>query len=445
MKKTVGVVLAVLIVLAAWITPAHASKSYSLKELSMTVEIPDGWTVFTRGMDANDPAFESLGTDKATVDELLQNGNIYLDAVSADTAAEMAVSMAKDPNNIYNLNLLSGAELDSAVQRIVDLLSINFKVAEHSVYKTGQATFVYAYLSGQFNGRTQYLKEYVTIVNGMFIAAALSSAAPVTEAYDKIIKGVADSIVFTEILPKPDVMYTPPKDAVKVELPDLKMNIEMPGGWVVFTRYMKPDDPVFGFMGTDKAAVDKMLGDGNEYLHAVHRDTLAEISVSMTADSDNIFDYNKKTEAELAAEAQAILSNTLKAYPGDEITLTENYKHSQALFLTADWYTPSLNTYQRLYSTIFNGMNINITFLSYGKPATDEQRQILKGVVDSAVFTVTLPGPASNTGVWSVGGAALLGILAYNIYRVSKKRKARNNSNTNGGASTGGAGGDAQQ
>jgi hypothetical protein len=133
------------------------------------------------------------------------------------------------------------------------------------------------------------------------------------------------------------------------------------------------------------------------------------------------------------------------AYPGDEITLTENYKHSQALFLTADWYTPSLNTYQRLYSTIFNGMNINITFLSYGKPATDEQRQILKGVVDSAVFTVTLPGPASNTGVWSVGGAALLGILAYNIYRVSKRRKTGNNSNTNGGGSTGGTGGDAQQ
>jgi hypothetical protein len=91
-------------------------------------------------------------------------------------------------------------------------------------------------------------------------------------------------------------------------------------------------------------------------------------------------------------------------------------------------------------------MNINIIFLTYGKPATEEQRQILKGVVDSAVFTETLSSPASNTGGWGVGGVVLLGIIIYNIYAASKRRKAGNNGNTNRGASTGGnTGGGAQQ
>jgi hypothetical protein len=86
-------------------------------------------------------------------------------------------------------------------------------------------------------------------------------------------------------------------------------------------------------------------------------------------------------------------------------------------------------------------MSFNITLITYGVSATAEQEELLKSVVDSVAFTKALQKPATNTGIWSVGGAVLLGVIIYNINSASKRRKARNsstNSGTNSGADKGG-------
>lgn len=429
MKRTLGIILAAALALLGGAVTAHASKSYTLSDIFMTIELPDGWTVFTRDMEPGDPAYEALGSDKATVDGLLASGDIYLDAMNESMSLEIAVSITKDMENVFDLNLLSEQAKEDALKNIEDVLAASFTVTGTSRYKTGQTTFLCADMNGDVNGQTIYVREYATIINGSNMAVSLCSYGdPISAESEGLIKGVIDSVTFTKVLEKPSATFAPPASATKAELADLKLSVEIPEGWIVYTRDLSGDDPSYAFLGTDKAAMDKMLAENNEYLYAVLPGRPAEISLAKTDDARGVFDYNLKQESELDAEAQAIIDSTLKDYPGDEITLTGTYKHAQALFLTADWRSPSENAYRKLYRTIYNGMGLDITLVTYGNPASAEQEAALKAVADSVVFAETLQKPAPRTWIWdAIGGAAALGVVAYFIFATTRRRAAKKN------------------
>lgn len=63
-------------------TPEITWTTYTFDEIGVSVVLPDLYdAVLTRNMDENDPAFAKLGLTKAQVDQIMQGGQSYLDAI----------------------------------------------------------------------------------------------------------------------------------------------------------------------------------------------------------------------------------------------------------------------------------------------------------------------------------------------------------------------------
>jgi hypothetical protein len=232
MKKVIGVILAVILALFGGTATALASKSFVLSDLSMTMQLPDGWTVFTRDMDPGDEAFGVMDTDKKTVDELFQKSGIYLDALNEGKTLEIAVSMTKDTEGIFNLNLLSESEREDELNKIKDALAKNYTVTDSSQFKTEQATFLCADLSASMNEKTIYIREYATIINGNDIAITLCSyGGDNSEDNKSMMEGVMDSVTFTEVLDKPETTPAPSGSAQPAADAGMQQGI-LGGTWV---------------------------------------------------------------------------------------------------------------------------------------------------------------------------------------------------------------------
>jgi hypothetical protein len=207
MKKTIGVIFAVMLAFACGAATAYASQSYVIGGLGMTLELPDGWTVFTRDMDPGDKAFEVMGADKQTVDEFFRESGIYLDAVSEDKTLEIAVSGRKNTDGISDLSSLPEAEKQKKLGAIKDTLAQNYTVTASSQSDYRQATFLCTDMSASLNDETIYIREYATVINGSDVAVTMCSySGELTEESKEILSGVMESLVITEV---PEQYETP--------------------------------------------------------------------------------------------------------------------------------------------------------------------------------------------------------------------------------------------
>ncbi len=201
MKKTIGVVFAVMLAFACGAATARASQSIVIGGLDMTIELPDGWTVFTRDMDPGDKAFEVMGADKNTVDEFFQKSGIYLDAVNGDKTLEIAVSGMKNTDGTFNLSRLPETEKKEKLGAIKDMLAQNYTVTESSQFDGSQATFLCVDMSAALNDKTIYIREYATVINGNDVAITMCSyAGELTEENKSVMAGVMESLSFTKVL-----------------------------------------------------------------------------------------------------------------------------------------------------------------------------------------------------------------------------------------------------
>ena len=70
---------------------------HPLPELGLKVCLPSDFQVFTRGMDPADPTVLGSGMTAAEIDQILEEGNFYLEATMDDFASEVFVTMIASP------------------------------------------------------------------------------------------------------------------------------------------------------------------------------------------------------------------------------------------------------------------------------------------------------------------------------------------------------------
>jgi hypothetical protein len=211
MKKIPGFFAIFLAALLLALPSAAALQKASIPEIEMSVELPDGWMVFTRDTKADDPNYGSLGTDKTALDEKLQKQNAYLCAVKAggSKAPQILVTMIEneETKKIYDLNTLPDNDLVKYGEKMRDgeeMKNTGTAVTDISVYKQKECRF----LKLQFHRKTGtgewYGTEYITFVNGRSVTVALHASAKEAAAeLENTLQQVVDSIHFTEIKPQP--------------------------------------------------------------------------------------------------------------------------------------------------------------------------------------------------------------------------------------------------
>ena len=208
MKKIVSAIITVAILI---LTPCYclADSSYSIEELGFSILFPSDLYVITQDTEASSSVWTTLGLDPAVSSNYLKNNDIYINAFAPDFTYEIVVVCKKGQNyrEIFNLNLYKDADIRKNLSRRLYSggESLGIKVFSEEIYKSGDIKFCLFSGTQTSDGQTVYFKSYLTVVNGISVQITLRSYdGVISNQQETLIKSVADSIRFKQILSKPN-------------------------------------------------------------------------------------------------------------------------------------------------------------------------------------------------------------------------------------------------
>ncbi len=149
MKKLVSFAVAICILLVPVLAFAENSVSVRIDEYGITADFPapDGWYLFQRGMDENDPAFAAYGLTKEQVDEGFEKNGIYYNSASPDKTREytMNIEVTDKTESIHNYNILVEDKFEKMVKNLVGnkrIKSAGLTYTYYEIIKGEPATWV---------------------------------------------------------------------------------------------------------------------------------------------------------------------------------------------------------------------------------------------------------------------------------------------------------------
>lgn len=182
-------------------------------------------------------------------------------------------------------------------------------------------------------------------------------------------------------------------------LDELYMQVSIPDERAVFTRNIDEADPNLAIFDSDKQSMEEYYRTNNIYLDAISMDGANELVIIMTKNeySQEGFSFNLYDDAEL----MKMEAGTKDGYSnmGYDVTSFSMYKNATAKYIvinTTAKTAEGASMYRRQFYTVYNGQAIHITLNSYASELTLELEAELQSVVDSVVFTQTLPTPQDN-------------------------------------------------
>lgn len=143
---------------------AQGDSSYSLPDVGMSITIPSNYYVLTRDISSSDPALSFFGFSKNECVRLLEDGNMYLDAVDSDVSTEIVVTMTE--NIISDLNLFPDSTIDTFLSSLIEAYSnAGITVDSTKYYQHKQAKFIIFEFHQKSGNGTTYGIQYYTIYN----------------------------------------------------------------------------------------------------------------------------------------------------------------------------------------------------------------------------------------------------------------------------------------
>ena len=178
MKKFAAVVLAAfmcaLIVCSFAFTAFADSTAYEIDTLNMSIPIPDDMLVLTRDSTENDAFFKKFKLNYNTTMSKLTESNIYLEAVTEDSALTLTVTMTRteDSAEIGSYNSLDDEELTNIMKKLRE--NKTYKDASPVEYKG--VKYICLNMSFKNGKKTVQAQQYNTVMNGENINITMQAA-----------------------------------------------------------------------------------------------------------------------------------------------------------------------------------------------------------------------------------------------------------------------------
>ena len=201
MKKFAAVVLAAImcaiIVCSFGMTAFAESTAYELNALNMSIPIPDDMIVLTRDSTVNDAFFKTFKLNYDTTMSKLNEGNIYLEAVTEDSSLTLTVTMTRteDSTKIGSYNSLTDEELTNIMKKLRE----NTTYKDASPIEYNGVKYICLNMSYKRGEETVQAQQYNTVMNGENINITMQ-AAPGKELKTADKETLADIIKGTTIL-----------------------------------------------------------------------------------------------------------------------------------------------------------------------------------------------------------------------------------------------------
>ena len=208
---------------------ANDVSTYNLEDVGVTIDLPNDFAVFTRDIDPNDPNLELYGLTKESMETLMKNGNIYLNAWNTTIDYEIVVTMTD--NSIRDFAMFSDSTLLTMMSGLYDeyeKLGISYIKSE--IYNTKNQKYVKIYISQPSNGTTVYGLQYYTVVNYKATNITMHSySGVIDESREAILEKIVSSAFFADSYVPDEIIQ--PTDAFLYTDPETGISFRVPANW----------------------------------------------------------------------------------------------------------------------------------------------------------------------------------------------------------------------
>ena len=199
--------------LLAFAVHAADTVNVRLDDLGLSLDVPSDCSIFTRDMSPDDPALEEKGIDFTELQELLTDGNIYLNLLNDDPAFESLVTM--QANAVESMSIFDDDMLEALKEPLAqEYESAGMKVSSVDYFTTDQTVLFRT--EGSIN--TTQVLVYYTVHNHQAISMVLRyEGDAIPEEYRTAMQAMVDSVRFDEAAATPDGDASEAEAAADVE------------------------------------------------------------------------------------------------------------------------------------------------------------------------------------------------------------------------------------
>jgi hypothetical protein len=215
MRKAITILLTAAFVFALAPSAACAATAVKIDALKLGVEVPEGWVVFGRTVDAGDPNLAAYNTTKEKLEQSFKVNNIYFDAFDPELTTEVIITMQETDasKKAFDYNLASEEELTEGAQELIKNPPADtkgFTFTGYQIVRHKQARFIAYDRYYIRDGQKFYGKQYNTAINGQNINISFDAlqGQPVSDAQQQLIQAFLDGMAFDEVQKKPAIDWT---------------------------------------------------------------------------------------------------------------------------------------------------------------------------------------------------------------------------------------------
>lgn len=209
MKKIFYISFLIFLTFFAWARLLYASNTYNINELNISLNIPDGYSVFLKNMSSDNYLYKKIGVSKDKVDEFMVQNRSLLYAIADGNPVEIYVNspMNNAFKSIVDLNDYSDDEIKEITNEVrkKDLVLSKGLISNNSyVYRYNNVAYLVHDYSGNLSNNIGnkdhfFARCYMTIKGHDFILITLLKGfEPLNNVDYKILQNVADSMVFLD-------------------------------------------------------------------------------------------------------------------------------------------------------------------------------------------------------------------------------------------------------
>lgn len=180
----------VLLILPIIVNATH----YTAEDLTIDIN-DDNWMVFTRDNIENNPELSKLGVDSNTLKIQMNTFGMYIDAISTfDNVnyVEMFIFVKELEEKTMNLHKYK----DKDAMEVGETIYSKYKPSRLELYKTKRLTYIVSEYTDKVNGKTLYLTDYYTVINGRGYTIKVQSPGAFDEEGKNAIEKMIISISF---------------------------------------------------------------------------------------------------------------------------------------------------------------------------------------------------------------------------------------------------------
>ena len=150
------------------------AKEYEIKDVDVKLSIDDDWYVFTREIQDDNEDLENFGVTKEYLINLMNNNNIYIDAIPHRGGLEFFLVIPKKDMETKDMDSYS----DSALEPTIVSFKEKFNTDKCDIYKSKHKYIMVDYYDSNLK---YYIINYYTVFDGKGYNFQLQKKSPIND------------------------------------------------------------------------------------------------------------------------------------------------------------------------------------------------------------------------------------------------------------------------